>query len=482
MRPHEEAAFEQSIIRRGAPHAGRNAIFALPTLPRVVLGRRHYAVLALLFAALIVYGCLVPLRPQRLPLAEAIEQFRLVLAQPIGIHSRSDWLANVLLVLPLGFVLMGAVCCDRPRFAWLFFPLAILLCFAFSLAIEFAQLFFPPRVSSVNDVAAQAVGSTLGAFLWLTSGQRLTVLGRRLWTEFGSRNTAGLILPLYLFVLVILETLPFDFTLSPVELYHKFKYGRILLYPVVSPDSGALASADKCFWNAMYFAPLGVLLAYLPDRVWRSGRGWPRILGLGLLAAGFIELLQLFAFSRYCEATDVLTGGFAVLAGWLFALMHRRWHADPMPVRRLMLAAWVAVLMFLEWQPFDFSLSIGSALQRLHQISLLPFLDYYQGNYLHGLDEFIHKMLMFLPLGLLLAPPTPAAAERRDRRFAVLSAAAIALSLEAGQLFLPTRYASLSDVLVACGAAWLGMFVTSHLRLALRAESVLQGRRCEFSR
>lgn len=425
---------------------------------RPVLGRGQYAGLALLFLGFAVYGSLVPFHLRRLPFDEAAHLFRAVLAQPITVQSRSDWIANILLFLPLGFLLMGAGCCDRPQRGIAVFLPVTLLCGMLSGIIEFTQLYFPPRVPSINDIAAESLGGALGALLWLLRGQRLTVVARRTWTAFGSRGTAGRLLPCYFALLVAIMALPFDFTVSPAELWHKYKEGRVHLTPFASGGAGAFELADKHFWNVACFAPVGVLLGHLPSFVWRSGRSWPRILGLGLLAAGVIEFMQLFVVSRYCDITDILTGGTAVLMGWAVVLVHRRLHPSPSAstvLRWGLLAAWLGVLIFMEWQPFNLALDLSAARKRLHHVSLLPFLDYYQGNYLHGLDEFVHKTLLFVPLGVLLAPPAPASRGVILFRWSLAIAAAVVL--EAGQLFLPTRYASVSDVLVGGLAAGIGL-------------------------
>ena len=118
-------------------------------------------------------------------------------------------------------------------------------------------------------------------------------------------------------------------------------------------------------------------------------------------------------------------------------------------IRWGLLTAWLAVLMFMEWQPFDFAFDLSQAASRLRNVTLLPFLDYYGGDYLATLDDFVHKLLLFVPLGAALAPPPPAQAGSRAGLFRWLAAIAAAIVLELGQLFLPTRYASLTDVLVA---------------------------------
>ncbi len=440
---------------------------------RPVPRRGHYAVLALAFSAFAVYGSLVPFHVQPIPLAEALDRFRDLLGQPVRVGSRSDWVANILLFFPPGFLLMAAACCDRPAFTLLAFPLVVASCVVFSGAIEFAQLYFPPRVSSLNDILAESLGALLGAALWVVRGRQLTATARRLWTGFGSRGTAVLLLPAYLFFVVVVAALPLDFTLSPVEVYHKYREGRIHLIPFAWGDASAIEWVDKCFWNVASLLPVGVLLGFLSSPVWRSERSWLRVLGLGVLIASGVEFVQLFVASRFCDVTDIVTGGPAVLAGWLLAQRHHRrqasrfgsartWAASP--TRWGLLAAWLAVLAFMEWQPFDFTLDLSWAVTRLRNLSLIPFLDYYGSDYLSTLDNFVHKFLLFVPLGALLAPPSPARVWSQAGFAGWLAATAIALILEMGQLFLPTRYASLTDVLVAAAASWLGLVITGKIR------------------
>jgi VanZ family protein len=454
-------------------------LFRSPSI-RPVPDRGHYAILALAFSAFAVYGSLVPFHLQPIPFAEALDRFRDVLGQHVRVGSRSDWVANILLFFPPGFLLMAAVCCDRPRLAAPAFPLVVASCIAFSGIIEFAQLYFPPRVSSINDITAESLGALLGAVLWVLRGQQLTTTARRIWAGFGSRSTVVLLLPAYLLFVLVVAALPLDLTVSPVEVYHKYHEGRVHLMPFAWGDAGAIELVNKCFWNVASLVPVGVLLGCLPGSLWRSERSWPRVLGLGLLIASGIEFVQLFVASRSCDVTDIVTGGPAVLAGWFLTLRYYRRQAPRFSHRASdssfsthwgLLAAWLAVLMFMEWQPFDFEFDLSRAMGRLRDLSLLPFLDYYGGDYLNTLDDFVHKLLLFVPLGALLAPPPPARAWSRAGLAGWLAGTAAAAVLEIGQLFLPTRHASLTDVLVASAAASFGIVLTCRLRNALRAET-----------
>jgi VanZ family protein len=129
---------------------------------------------------------------------------------------------------------------------------------------------------------------------------------------------------------------------------------------------------------------------------------------------------------------------------------------------------WGAAAVFVNWQPFNFTLDAQFAAQRLSRLPLLPFADYYEDHYLNAFDQFVHKVLLFVPLGALLTlciSPT-----RLGRASMVLvAAAAVAAGLEAGQLFLPTRHASITDILVETGGAWVGVVVTRRARSLLAA-------------
>jgi glycopeptide antibiotics resistance protein len=401
------------------------------------------------FLVVAVYGCLVPLHFRPLPLEEALDRYGEAMGAPLSVVSRSDWAANILLFMPMGFLLCGALAVDRPRGrAVLAALVAVPACACLSAAIEFTQLYFPPRVTSINDVAANTLGGLLGSLVWLGAGQYITHWARQVWGGRGDPGLAGRLLAGYLFVLALSHALPLDLTISPAELYHKYREGRVRVVPFAGVRRDLLDTALKALVNAAYFLPVGWLLARVPA-VARRGRGaWPAVLGVGLLVAGGVELMQLLVWSRFADATDVVTGALAVLAGWWAG------RDDARMSHKALLGAWVAVLVFINWHPFNFKLSPGTALARLAEMSWVPFVDYYRGDYLNALDQFLEKTVLFLPVGALLA------AGRGVRLPAAVGfGAGLAVLLETGQLLLPTRYASVTDVLVETGGTWLGFAV-----------------------
>ena len=288
---------------------------------RSVFTRRHFAWLTLLFLLLAIYGSLVPLRYTPMPWSDAVAPLCAIPFLQLGVEKRADWVANILLFIPLGYLGMASFCVDQPRWrAWLVAPLWLLGLAGLSVAIEFTQLYFPPRTVSQNDIQAETLGGFLGTMLWLAAGQKMTRWFRKVWTGLGTYGQAALWLPGYLIFLVWIHVMPLDLTISPVEVWRKWKNGQIILVPFTTPYDSIHRAILKNLTNFVYFLPVGLLLANLRHPFWRTPRNVGKIFVLALSVAAGIEFLQLFVFTRYVDLTDLITGSAAILAGWGSAL------------------------------------------------------------------------------------------------------------------------------------------------------------------
>ena len=92
--------------------AGHTAVKLLPGR-QLNPSRLRLALAALLFTALAIYGSLVPLQYRPLEFAEALRRFRDIPMLQLSIESRADWVANVLLFVPIGFLWLGVGSVDR---------------------------------------------------------------------------------------------------------------------------------------------------------------------------------------------------------------------------------------------------------------------------------------------------------------------------------------------------------------------------------
>jgi VanZ family protein len=435
--------------------------------PLPIPNRPFYGWLGLGFLAFVVYGSWVPFNVASLPLEQAVEQFQNVLAGPVRIDSRSDWVANILLMLPAAFCLMGALGADRPKAGWLGDIVLVLpACLCVSVLVEFGQLFLPGRVSSLNDIVAQGVGAVLGAGLWGLFGQALTLWGRGFWQGRDASAVEVRILPVYLVMLLVRYLLPLDLTISPSEIYRKFKYGRASLVPFHFLPNAPYAFIEKNIQNVIYFVVLGFLLVGLTGSRWRAGRRAVWVLGCGILFVGLLNGMKLLVASRVFDITDVVVESLAMVAGWWLRLSFRdrashRLTGPPMPAWRVcFLGIWLALLAFATWRPFDFDLDL--ARPRLEGLSLLPFADLQLGQEVLALQNVGEKMMLYLPLGMLLTTWKPHA----GRLFwlpTLLAGFLVALTLEAGQLVLVSRTASLSDVYVETAAAVVGSWLARRM-------------------
>lgn len=422
--------------------------------------RRLVTTALLAYLAFVIYGSLVPLRLQPLPLDEALTRFASTPMLNLGLASRADLVANLLLFVPLAFLLRERlVGARRGALALLGSVMIWLGCAALAVGIEFTQVFFPARTVSLNDITAEAAGAAGGLMAHALFGARLRAWALGWWQAEGARPLAGRMLRGYLVLLVLFAVMPLDLTVSPVELYHKYQEGRIDLLPFTDlADDPAQALYDMAV-DLLLWVPVGLL--------WRlSGRSTGQAVLRGVMVALVLELLQLFVFSRVTSTTDVITGGLgcglgAMLAARPGAATRRAWP--------LWLALWAAGALAVFWYPFDFGFAGSSLAARWNEAMRVPFATYYAGSEFQALNELLRKSLVFLPGGLLWAgwaaqqAGTSPARRRAWHRIGALLAVLLALVVEGGQLALPGKVADFTDALLEAAGAWLGLFLGARL-------------------
>lgn len=440
----------------------------LPTSPASpILTGAQYGWITLAFVLFVIYGSLVPLTFRALPFERGWTRFTETMARPTNLNDPADWLANVLLFIPLGFIAMAWRRVDRPGRALGTALWVLPTCTLLSASLEFAQLWFPPRHTSKNDIVAETLGGALGIGIWLTAGQGITAVLRRFWATHARGNWSIRLMPGYLILLVVIHGMPFDLTLSPGSLRYKHRHHDRLVRPipftVVKGESFDLVKKGAI--NIAWFLPAGVLLAGWPSSTWRGRGSAGRVFAAGLALAAGIEIMQLFVVSRYYDATDIITGSLAVLAGWriMRAWQERGERADHFLAWRTALAVlWMAALVWFHWAPFDFVTDADFLAARWRESGFLSYAGHERGGNLYVANDLIQKTLLFLPLGLLLS-------SRSERRgyLALVALAAIILSfaLEAGEFCSRQhRQPGVSDLFVEPFGAVLGCLAVRRLR------------------
>jgi VanZ family protein len=448
---------------------------SLPAPPR----RGHYLILLAFFAAFALYGSLIPFQFRALEFAEALKTFSQILRSEVVVESRSDWLANVLLAIPLGFCGLAVLGVDRPGMSRQLLQAAFVvpICTTFSAGLEFSQLWAPPRTCSQNDIAAQTIGAIGGAGLWLIAGQPLTNFARGFLSNHETREPTNRLMLAYSAVLVIYSVLPLDLTISPAELYHKFRDGRVMLRPLIWEDFSP-QQISNTLANALLFATVGMLAAsrrgaFLQERPLLRAVLWAFCLSLG------IETVQLFVLSRFTKASDIVLGTLAAVIGGgssvllssrARSLRHHPAADQPRVYPWFILAAVYAVcLVILFAAPFEWLHDPVRIAKRWRNMWKIPFAyAKYWGDPLDALSDVMLKLLLFGSLGALLARGLAAGWTSPSRRrlwhaAAVMVCAALALTIELLQVYLPPHVADVTDVLLAASGAWLGIMAVSYI-------------------
>ena len=423
--------------------------------------------------AFTIYGSLVPFNYHARSWDDAVAAFRWVLKTRVAIESRSDWAANWLLGVPLGYFLLGMLRVDRRGFVLTVFWASVVLplCVAFSACVEFSQLYFPGRTCSGSDIAAQSLGSAVGIIGWVVCGQWLTNSTRRAWGDPRSGGAVGRFLLAYMVVIALVQLLPLDIVTSPAEIYHRLRDGvqdgRITLVPF-EEWSRTYANGPLSHWRLGQtwleliglYLPSGLLLAILPGRIWRSWYSISIVLIVGVFLAAILEAAQLLV-SRHPSTTDVIFGTIGVTLGWLagrFGTTSTNQNGLGIEIALVFAQIWFVVLAYTHWQNFSF----GRA--RLDAIVWMPFADLQSKNYIGALDDVLERILMFVPIGVLVTVVGRPTTGWPRPLLAAMFGFGVAFVLEMGQVFLPERYPTMTDLFTGTLGAFVSAVVVQQLR------------------
>jgi glycopeptide antibiotics resistance protein len=403
--------------------------------------------LLLAYTAFIVYGSLVPLDFSPLPLDEAWRRFQAMPFLHLGVESRADWIANGVLYLPLGFL---AAWWLRRLHWWRAAAAvaAVVLGVALALGVEFAQVFFPPRTVSLNDVLAETIGSVLGALPVLAPGHRR--MARPTLQHAGVRWIEAHALSIYAAGYLAFCLFPYDVLISRAEVAQKLA-SDLWGWWIAGQDGRPLVVALQLGVEAALTVPLGVMLG--GRGAGRPAASYGRAVLVGLALGLGIELAQLMIASGVTQGASVLSRVAGMVAGLALWRRRERWSAEGL---RAALArtslAWaplyaLLVLAVNGWFAYDW-LGEEAAVVRWHEVRFLPFYYHYYTTEAHALFSLTSVMLMYLPVGVL------AWAWRRPARTAALWGAALSAVIEASKLWLAGLHPDPTNLWIAAAACW----------------------------
>jgi hypothetical protein len=429
------------------------------------VARSRFALLAFLYASLIVYGSTIigVVGPHYVPIdqSEALRRFLHMSYVAHGSDQRADWMGNLVLLAPFGFLLTGCFSPARP--AWersgsdrslsrAAAMGAIVLCLIFILAVKYAQLFFPPRTVTINYVVAQALGSAIGIALFGVMRSPLAGFGHKL----SRLESLRIVLRVYTGIIIVFMLMPLDFALSLEDIAIQFDKlpdtftgfsgeGRPLVVRLALV-LGSIAAA----------APLGALLTL---------RNHGRVhVGRSISAAAWAGFFLMFAV--YAASTMVLSGSASLPAVFVRTIgialgawfMHWMTRQDPDHIHRELgdLVPWavpfylVAVFAVNGLLSFDW-IGPATAARNLHELDLLPLFNYYIVTKAQAAKNIAGHVALYAPIGVMA---WFRAREGGGRARAFVLAAILSAVVEAGRFLRPGLLPDVNAIPLAGFAAW----------------------------
>jgi len=322
---------------------------------------------------------------------------------------------------------------------------AVLTGAAISVVLELTQLFVPTRTTSVLDVLTNTAGSLLGAL----AAVGLVTLARRQRTRRSFLGIPASHLALGYGIAVLFE--------ASFPLMRSGKPGAY------GGPAARLAWSLRHLWlGTIGQLPLFDVLLFLPAgflavlALVEAGEGygpaarWTALGGLAVAVVGeaaHLILAQPFVLGAIVVHAAAVAAG-AWIAGHTVPAMTRRWRGRRRPI--LFLVAYMCVLALWSWRPFDLQLPASSVPGGLSWRRLLPMASLGMRADLYSVSDVTVSFFLFVPVGCVLAAWPP---RRRGLASGVLSAFGLALLLEAGQLFVASRFVDVTDALVTFAGA-----------------------------
>ncbi len=409
-----------------------------------------------IYLAFVVYGSLIPFELRLHSLDQALERFAQIRWLQLGAASRADWVANLVLYVPLAFLGCSALAgYARTAGVRIFLVLVVLaLCLAVAVAVEFTQLFFAPRTVSLNDLLAETLGTLAGIGLWLGARERLAQLGRAF--RSGGRQSIAASITAYLVLYTALALFPFDFVISWDELAARLQSGNVS-WLLAGAAAHPLRGLAKLFGEAAAIAPLGLFAALLAARV-NLGRTFVAGALLGLV----LELLQLLLVSGVTQGASVLIRGAGLAAGAFVGQQIRAHGLLPVAhlVRRLAVPLspfyLLSLLAISGWFAREM-LGSAAALARFDTVQLIPFYFHYFTSEPVAMASLLANLLMYAPLGLYTwaRHATVPRGRRRGISLAATGGALLALPIELSKLWLAGKHPDFTNLLIAAAGAAL---------------------------
>lgn len=375
-----------------------------------------------------------------------------------------DWTTNILLGIPLAFLVMGAMWSPGGNRV-LPAMITLLLCCSVSYGVEFAQTYFAGRVPSQRDFVAQGIGAVIGIFFWLVVGQRLSAVVAAVASSGEAALRAALLLMLLGYIGY--AVFPFDIILpGRGVLAHYNKPGTFLLVPEHAGIGIRFILLSLMKLTALM--PLGALIAINPHMPAKDG--FIRAVGLGLLLSAALLILRIFFLS---SGVDTVFSFFIRGAGAPIGFVLWRWlqtaHFTGLQ-RCLRPAALIAlpvhgIILLGARGVFSGHVPNTEEIQLiLDRLVWLPFYYDFMASSVRAVSSTVAALIQYVPLGVFLAILM---GNRRSLVLVVFVSLFVSISVQAAALFLAGLRPDPSSPLIAILGVQIGAAIVPWFRRAM---------------
>jgi VanZ family protein len=390
---------------------------------------------------------------------------------PHGSNERPDWIANMLMPVPLAFLInsmFGLGIVTGRRTTGIVVTLAV--CVLLILAIKYAQLFFPPRTVTLNYITAQLIGAVLGVVAFQVSHTRIYP---RLLGLFEDGEGLTVALGAYMAFMIAYYLMPFDVTLSVGDLAVRALELFDILPSVPGEGHNATYKLLLVIADTLAAAPLGMYLAVVGRQrttrrlVWRA---------VGLVFLIFIAQLFILGSEPFLVSLVYRTAG--AMIGVLFIqrikgkdLRKRHYYFSRyLPVAipvYLVLVMFVSGVLSSQWWTLD------EATNPLEPRQFLPFWNFYIVSKAHAMQSLVVTSMIYAPIGIMVWL-------RRGfwssgTKFSAFLAFTLSLLMELARMMKPGLRPDFSDPIIAAVAAGIAFKVMPFLWRMFEREAARSG-------
>ena len=436
----------------------------------------NFIYFSIAYTLFIIYGSLIPLDYQPIPFEQAWHSFGKIRYLRLGAASRADWIANIVLYIPLTFSLT-AFFSNKVRSSLQLFTFALcILTFSLTLAvlIEFYQQFFPPRTVSINDLVAETIGSITGITLGFSYGKRFNILYRQI--KSGGKQALFASATLYILCYFAISFFPYDFVASFKELQSKFTSENIGFF--LSDNCNVTLRCTTSLASEVLTAiPLGAFFAAILK--WHPQR-LIAVMLIGFIFGVVIETVQLFLISGVAQGLSIFTRVVGMgLGEKLYRKLIQQPHTIPnINYRKYIIYLSIPYILFLaRLNGWAFSqIEVPTNLdEKISNIHWLPFYYHYFTSEAVALHSLISVFMMYAPIGLGAWLWNLSRKERnssQDILVAVVLTIVLSFTVETGKLFVHYKHPDPTNVLIAIFSSLFTYIIANFLYQTLYPTSV----------